>query len=78
MHYHMTKYTQWNRKILQICSIKIQFYIILNFYFLWNNAATNFSKMSSFKPMRLSDCTFLNIENDSSTSYKVTGAYFSE
>ena len=28
--------------------------------------------------MRLSDCTFLNIENDSSTSQEVTGAYLSE
>ena len=28
--------------------------------------------------MRLSDCTFLNIENDPSTSHEVTGAYLSE
>ena len=38
MHYHMAKHAQWNRKIMKICSIKIQFYIILHFYFPWNNA----------------------------------------
>ena len=34
---------------------------------------TNFSKLSSFKLMRLSHCRFLSI--DSSTSLEVTGAY---
>ena len=37
--------------------------------------ATNFSKLSSFKLMQLSDCTFLNIENDSSKSHEETSAY---
>ena len=36
MHYHMTKHAQWNRKIIQICSIKIQFYIMLHLFF-WND-----------------------------------------
>ena len=58
-------------KIIKICSIKIQFYIIFH-------ETTNFSKLFSFKLMRLSDCTFLNIENDSSTSHDVIGAYLSE
>ena len=38
----------------------------------------NFSKLSSFKLMSLSDCTFLNIENDFSALHEVTGAYLSE
>ena len=38
----------------------------------------NFSKLSSFKLMSLSDCTFLHIEDDPYTSHEVTGAYLSE
>ena len=78
MHYHMTKYAQWNRKVIKICRIKIQFYIILHFYFFLKQCTTNFSKLSSFKLMHLSDCTFLNVENNSSTSHEVTAAYLSE
>ena len=37
--------------------------------------ATNFSKLSSFRLMRLSDRTSLNTENNPSTSQIVTGAY---
>ena len=73
MHYHMTKHAQWNRKIIQICSNKIQFYIILHFYFFMKQCTTNFSKLSSFKLMPLSVRTFLNI--DSSTSHEVIGVY---
>ena len=58
-------------------SIKIQFYIVTFLFFL-KQCTTDFSKLSSFKFMRLSDCTFLNIENDSPTSHEVTGAYLSE
>ena len=75
MHYHITKYAQ-RKKIIQICSIKIQFYIILHFYFLWNNA--QLISPNLFKLMRLSDCTFLNIENDPSTSQEVADAYICE
>ena len=78
MHYHMTKYAQWKRKIIKICIIKIQFYVVLHFYFFWKKFTTNFSKLSSFKLTHLSDCTFLNIENDLSTSQEVAGAYLSE
>ena len=48
------------------------------FIFFLKHCTTNFSKMSSFKLLRLSDCTFFNIENDSSTSHEVTSAYLSE
>ena len=74
MYYHMTKHAQRSRKIigLQICSIKIQFYIVI-FLFYFETCTTNFSKLSSFRLMRLSDSTFLNIENDRSTSQEVTG-----
>ena len=75
MHYHMTEYAQWSRKIIQICSIKIQFYIVT---FFLEQCTTNFSKLCSFKLMHLSDCTFLNIENDPFTSQEVTSAHLSE
>ena len=39
---------------------------------------TNFSKLSSFRLMRSSDSTFLNIADDPSTSHEVTGANLSE
>ena len=48
------------------------------FYIFILYETTKFSKLSPFKLMRLSDCTFLNIENDPSTSHEVTGAYLSE
>ena len=70
MHYHMTKYAQWNRKIIQVCSIKS--------YIFSETMQINFSKFSSFKFMHLSDCTFLNIENDPSMSQEVADAYLSE
>ena len=54
MHYHMTKYAQWNRKIIQICSIKIQFYIMVHFYFFWNNA-----QLISANRLHLSSCIYL-------------------
>ena len=64
---------------MKICSIKIQFYIMLHFYFLLKQCTTtNISKLSSFRLMCLSDCTFFNIENDASTSQEVTDAYLSE
>ena len=79
MHYHVTKYAQWSRKIIQISSIKGQFYIMFpTFLFFLKQCTTNFSKFSSFKLMHLSDCTFLNIENDRSTSQEVAGSYLSE
>ena len=54
MHDHMTKYAEWNRKIIQICSIKIQFYIILHFYFFWNNP-----QLISPNCLYLSSCIYL-------------------
>ena len=75
MHYHMTKYAQWNRKIIEICNIKIQFYIVT---FFLKQCITHFSELSSYKLMHLSDCTFLNIENDPSTAQEVAGAYLCE
>ena len=77
MHYHMAKHAQWSRKIIKICSIKIQFYIVTLYYF-FKQCITNFSKLSSFSFMRLCDSTFLNIENDPSMSQEVTAAYLSE
>ena len=73
----MTKHAQWSRKIIQIWSIKIQFYIVTFLFFL-KQCTTNFSKLSSFKLLHLSDCTFSYIENDPSTSQEVAGAYLSE
>ena len=78
MHYHMAKHAQLRRKIIKICSIKIQFYIIFYFWLFFKQCITNFSKLSSFSFMRLSDSTFLNIENDPSTLQEVTGAYLCE
>ena len=44
--YHMTKHAQWSRKIIKICSIKIQFYITLYFYFnLQRCTTTNICKL---------------------------------
>ena len=52
---------------------------MLHFYFLPKQRTTiNISKLSSFRLMRLFHFTFLNIENDASTSQEVTGAYLSE
>ena len=50
----------------------------VTFLFFLKQCATKLSKLYSFKLMHLSDCTFLNIENDPSTSQEVTGAYLSE
>ena len=78
MHYHMTKYAQWSRKIIKICSIKFQFYFMLHFYFFWNNAQLFSANSLHLKFVHLFDCTFLNIENDPSKSQEVAGAYLSE
>ena len=52
---------------------------MLYFYYLLKQCTTtNISKLSSFSLMRLSDCTFLSIENDASTSQEVTDAYLRE
>ena len=48
------------------------------YFFLKQCTTTNFSKLSSFRLIRLSDNTFLDIENDPFTSQEVTGAYLSE
>ena len=48
------------------------------FYFFLKQHTTNFSNLSSFKLMHLSDSTFLNIENDPFTSREVIGAFLSE
>ena len=77
MHYHMAKHAQLNRETIKIFSIKINFYIILHFYFFLKHCTNNFSKLFSRRLMHLSDSTLLNIENDSSTSQEMTGPYLS-
>ena len=72
----MIKYAQWSRK--KIYRIKFHFYIMLHLFYFFKQCTTNFSKLSLFRFMRLSDSTFLNIENDPSTPQEVTGAYLSE
>ena len=52
--------------------------ILSHFYFVLKKYITNFSKLSSFRLIRVSDSTFLNIEDDPSTSQEVTGAYLNE
>ena len=58
--------------------MKIQFYIVTFLFFLKQCTTTNFSKLSSVTVMRLSYSTFLNIEDDPSTSQEVTGAYLNQ
>ena len=77
MHYHMTKCTmkQKNNAKMQYLNSVLHY---VTFLFFLKQCTTNFSKLSSIKFMHLSDCTFLYIENDPSTSQEMAGVYLSE
>ena len=63
----------WQKVIMKICGVKIQFYIMLHFYFFLKRCTTiNICKLSSFKLMVWQRIL------EHSTSQEVTGASLSE
>ena len=73
MHYHMTKHAQWSRKIIKTSVLKFSSTLLYFYTFLKH------AQLISPNCLHLGSCvfsgsTFLNIENEPSTSQEVTGA----
>ena len=78
MHCHMTEHAQWSRKIIKICNIKIQFYIMAHFHFKFFETMHKITSpnLSSFRLVCIWHHILEHKKNDPSTTQEVTGAYF--